>query len=81
MLNRFWLGLVSTCAGIVWILVMGTYPAAACNKTDGCIFDTQKQEQTMKESGEWNRGILEGKSNIESFQRIQKNHEATKKKK
>lgn len=61
----------------VW-LSMWWQPAAACNKTAGCVLDVQLESYQMMRDGRMFQGMREGRDNIEAFQRLQAADKAAK---
>lgn len=69
--------MLAAAGAAIWLGASGQ-PAAACNKTAGCVMDVLLESHEMMEDGRMAQGMREGRENIEAFQRLQAAEQAAR---
>lgn len=72
------IGLISAALGMGLLVLAGSNPAAACNRTAGCVMDVLWETYEMQQDGRWQQCLRAGQDNIEAFRRLRAAEEAAR---
>jgi hypothetical protein len=70
MIPRITAGALGASAIIALSASLATSPAAACNRMDGCIHDSQLENYGMMHDGRMSTAMRSGAANVEAFREM-----------